>query len=89
MRAGPHVEQPVWIALNGVRRIVLSCSPHDVLPLALGHVIGEGWVRTRADVLAMNVEHTGTGMGVAKASDARIAKLLNVAEAEVRERRDA
>lgn len=59
-----HVEQPVWIALNGVRRIVLSCSPHDLVPLALGHLIGEGWVRTRADVLTMNVEPAGTGMGV-------------------------
>jgi FdhD protein len=48
-----HDEQPVWIALNGVRRIVLSCSPHDIGQLALGNLVAEGWVRTPADVLAL------------------------------------
>lgn len=50
-----HEEQPVWIALNGVRRIVLSCSPHDIAELALGNLIAEGWVRTPADVLTLDV----------------------------------
>lgn len=50
MQRGAHDEQPVWIALNGVRRIVLSCSPHEPAALALGHLVGEGWIRTAADV---------------------------------------
>lgn len=56
MTAMRHDEQPVWIALNGIRRIVLSCSPHDVAPLALGHLIGEGWVRSAGDVRALAVD---------------------------------
>lgn len=54
-----HEEQPVWIALNGVRRIVLSCSPHDIADLALGNLVAEGWVRTPADVLALAVANDG------------------------------
>jgi FdhD protein len=48
-----HEEQPVWIALNGVRRIVLSCSPHDLAELALGNLVADGWVRRPAEVLAL------------------------------------
>jgi FdhD protein len=48
-----HEEQPVWIALNGVRRIVLSCSPHDIAELALGNLVADGWVRRPAEVLAL------------------------------------
>lgn len=55
MRARPHVEQPVWIALNGVRRIVLSCSPHETAALALGHLLAEGWIRGTADVESLTV----------------------------------
>ena len=54
-----HDEQPVWIALNGVRRVVLSCSPHDIAELALGNLIAEGWVRTPADVLTLAVADDG------------------------------
>lgn len=55
MQHGAHDEQPVWIALNGVRRIVLSCSPHEPAALALGHLLGEGWIRHAADVLSLTV----------------------------------
>ncbi|HEX2167117.1 MAG TPA: formate dehydrogenase accessory sulfurtransferase FdhD [Longimicrobiales bacterium] len=55
MSAARHDEQPVWIALNGVRRVVLSCSPHEPAALALGHVLAEGWLRSRADVHALAV----------------------------------
>ena len=41
MQRVAHDEQPVWIALNGVRRIVLSCSPHEPAALALGHLLAE------------------------------------------------
>lgn len=54
-----HDERPVSIALNGVRRIVLSCSPHDIDALALGHLVTEGWVRNAADVGALAIADDG------------------------------
>lgn len=55
MQRGAHDEQPIWIALNGVRRIVLSCSPHEPAALALGHLLGEGWIHNAADVHSLTV----------------------------------
>lgn len=55
MHRGAHDEQPVWIALNGVRRVVLSCSPHEPAALALGHLFAEGWIGSAADVLSLSV----------------------------------
>lgn len=55
MQRVAHDEQPVWIALNGVRRIVLSCSPHEPAALALGHLLAEGWIRSAADVHSLTV----------------------------------
>ena len=72
MHAGPHVEQPVWIALNGVRRVVLSCSPHDVAALVLGHLLAEGWIRSPADLESLVVsaeDHEGGGPGVSAEID--------------------
>ena len=54
-----HEEQPVWIALNGVRRIVLSCSPHEPAALALGHLLAEGWIRSAADVFTLTASDEG------------------------------
>jgi FdhD protein len=56
MDAVRHDEQPIWIALNGVRRIVLSCSPGDVAALVLGHLLAEGWIRSTADVHSFSVD---------------------------------
>lgn len=65
MQPAAHEEQPVWIALNGVRRIVLSCSPHDPSALALGHLLAEGWIRGAADVFTLMVsEATDGGCGI-------------------------
>ncbi|MBR9988679.1 MAG: formate dehydrogenase accessory sulfurtransferase FdhD [Gemmatimonadetes bacterium] len=54
-----HDEQPTWIALNGVRRIVLSCSPHDTAALVMGHLLAEGWIRGVADVHSLSVDEHG------------------------------
>ena len=65
MQPGANDEQPVWIALNGVRRIVLSCSAHEPAALAMGHLLAEGWIRSAADVHSLSVsadEHTRTGV---------------------------
>lgn len=58
MRAIPR-EQTVSITLNGVRRIVLSCSPGDLAALTVGHLLTEGWIRDVADVHSLIVEDTG------------------------------
>lgn len=79
MRAGPPDEQPVWIALNGVRRIVLSCSPHEPAALALGHLLAEGWIRSTADVHSMSVsaDEDARTTGISTQVDA---EQLNTAE---------
>lgn len=59
-----HEELPVWIALNGVRRIVLSCSRHDAAALALGHLVAEGWVRSAADVRTLSIAHDDDRIGL-------------------------
>lgn len=56
MHRDPHDEQPVWIALNGMRRVMLSCSPHEIAALALGHLVAEGWIRGPADLRTLTVE---------------------------------
>jgi FdhD protein len=70
MKPGPHAEQPVWIALNGVRRIVLSCSPVDTEALAFGHLIAEGWIGTAADVHSLTVSTDEGRTGVSAHIDA-------------------
>jgi FdhD protein len=44
-------EIPFWIAVNGRRRLVLSCAAGDGRALAIGHLLGEGWIRGIDDVL--------------------------------------
>lgn len=63
-------EQPVWITLNGVRRIVLSCSPGDVSALALGHLLGEGWIRDAGDVHTLAAEEGNGTSGAVVEIDA-------------------
>jgi FdhD protein len=46
-------EGPVWIAINGVRSILLTCSPAETDALAVGHLIGEGWIRSAAEVRSL------------------------------------
>ncbi|MEX1182387.1 MAG: formate dehydrogenase accessory sulfurtransferase FdhD [Gemmatimonadota bacterium] len=46
-------ETTVWISINGVRRVALSCSPHQRDALALGHLLAEGWIDDAAAVLAL------------------------------------
>jgi len=72
MAAQPD-EQPISIALNGVRRIVLSCSPHEIDTLALGHLVAEGWIRDAAEIRALEV--TGPFVVSAELDDARVAAM--------------
>lgn len=46
-------ETSIWLAINGTRRIMLTCSPHDREALALGHLLSEGWIDEAGDVLAL------------------------------------
>jgi FdhD protein len=61
-------EAPVWIALNGVRRVLLTCSPADPHALALGHLLAEGWIDGAAAVTSAMVS-TGPGRCVGVAFD--------------------
>jgi FdhD protein len=48
-------EAPVWIAVNGRRRVVLTCGPSATDALALGYLLAEGWVDTAADVTSIRI----------------------------------
>jgi FdhD protein len=54
-------ETSVWIAINGTRRVALSCSPHERDALALGHLVAEGWVRDTDEVLALELADGPSG----------------------------
>jgi FdhD protein len=78
MVRGRHEEQPVWIALNGIRRIVLSCSPADLAALALGHLLAEGWIRSAADVHTLTTSGHGEESGSGVFAQIDPAQLENV-----------
>jgi FdhD protein len=49
-------EAPVWIAINNVRRVVLTCLPADPHSLAVGHLLAEGWITDAAMIRGITVE---------------------------------
>jgi FdhD protein len=53
-------EAPVWISVNGVRSIVLMCTPSETDALAVGHLIGAGWIDAASDILSLR---TASGPG--------------------------
>jgi FdhD protein len=63
-------ECPVWISVNGVRTVLLSCSPHDAVALAQGYLLGEGW--TNVQVVG-TVTGPGGSTGVLVETDAECA----------------
>lgn len=68
VRDAVPAEAPVWIAINGVRTIVLSCSPHQPEALAVGHLLCENWIRTPSDAASVMVDAgPGGSVGVAVA----------------------
>jgi FdhD protein len=54
-------EAPVWIAINDVRRVVLTCSPADPHALGLGHLLSEGWIDGADRIRSITVEN-GPGL---------------------------
>jgi FdhD protein len=70
MPTGQLDEAPIWIRINGVRRVVLTCSPADPYALGLGHLLAEGWIRDGGSVRSAAV-HDGPGgsRGVAFETD--------------------
>lgn len=67
-------EASVWVSLNGTRRILLACAPHELPALVLGHLLAEGWVDDAADVSALR-EETGPGGAVGVAAVVAAARL--------------
>lgn len=49
------IEAPFWIEVNGQRRAVLTCLPAAPAALALGYLIGEGWIDVPTDVHSLNI----------------------------------
>jgi FdhD protein len=78
MHGGRQDEQPLWIALNGVRRIVLSCSPGDAAALALGHLLAEGWIGSGAEVHELTVSESDDQSGPGVSAQIDPAQLENV-----------
>lgn len=58
-------EAPVWIAINGERRIMLTCTPTELPALAVGHLLTEGWISGAGDVAGVRAVHgPGSSRGV-------------------------
>jgi FdhD protein len=58
-------EAPVWIAINDVRRVLLTCSPVDLEALAVGHLLAERWIGAATQVRALRVvDGPGGAFGV-------------------------
>jgi FdhD protein len=53
-------EAPVWLAINGVRRIMLVCSPLRLDALAAGHLLAEAWVEDIGEITSLR-EVAGPG----------------------------
>jgi FdhD protein len=59
-------EAPVWISVNGERRMIVTCTPMAVEALAMGHLLAEGWIRSSEDVRSLTgVDGPGGARGVA------------------------
>jgi FdhD protein len=59
-------EAPVWISVNGDRRVILTCTPTAVEALAMGYLLAEGWIRSLEDVQSLTaVDGPGGARGVA------------------------
>jgi FdhD protein len=59
-------EAPIWISINGERRMILTCTPTAVEALAMGHLLAEGWIRSVEDVQSLTtVDGPGGARGVA------------------------
>jgi FdhD protein len=74
-------EAPIWISINGARSALLVCSPSETDALAVGHLIGNGWISSRADVQALR---TVTGPGGACGVELDIDPALATAAADLR-----
>jgi FdhD protein len=73
-RSAP-AEASVWIGINGVRRRVLACSPHQLDALAIGHLAGDGCIHSMRDVIAIEtVAGPGGALGVNVVIDDALAR---------------
>jgi FdhD protein len=77
-------EAPVWIGVNGVRSIMLTCSPSETDAVAIGFMIGAGHIGSADDVRALRtVAGPGGACGVeitvsAERAEAIVARLQHV-----------
>lgn len=58
-------ETSIWVAVNGQRVILLSCTPDRLEALAAGHLLAEGWIAAATDIHALAaVDGPGGARGV-------------------------
>lgn len=57
-------ETPVWFAVNGERRVVLSCSPGALDELALGYLLTESWIDDVAHVRRSEIHACGVSLDI-------------------------
>jgi FdhD protein len=76
--ANALAEAPVWISVNGERRMGLTCTPTAVEALAVGHLLAEGWIRSLEDVQSLTtVDGPGGARGVAAVIPADLCAAAN------------
>lgn len=62
--AGP-AEASLWIGINGMRRRLIPCSPHQLAAVAIGHLVAEGCIRSMRDIIGVEpVDGPGGARGV-------------------------
>ena len=72
----------MWIGVNGVRRRLLACSPHQLDAVAIGHLIADGTISGMRDVIGIE---TINGPGRARGIDLLVdQRLADAAEAQQR-----
>jgi FdhD protein len=57
-RAAYVEEIPVWLEVNGMRSATWTASPDRLDALAAGRLLAEGYIRTRADLLDLDIIQT-------------------------------
>ena len=73
------MEYPVTLSINGSPYVVIACSGADLREMALGHLISEGFVRSRNDIREMNFDEKNSVIdAVLETGDRMLDKLLRL-----------
>ena len=48
-------ESPVWLEINGRRRILATCTPDDLEAQTAGYLLTEGYIETAAEISSLQI----------------------------------